>query len=87
MQRLLDISEVAREKRRININEMKNIILKLCEVSPLMLKELAELLDRNEDGIRNNYLSILKEEGKIKLRYPGQINHPQQAYITVTENE
>lgn len=66
---------------------MKDIILRLCEVRPLMLKELAELLWRSQEGIRNNYLSPLAEEGRIRLRYPGQINHPQQAYITVKENE
>ena len=82
---LQDISKVARVKRRIDVNEMKSIIIRLCEVRPLTLKELAELLGRNEDGIRNNYLSLLKDEGKIRLRYPGQINHPQQAYITVNE--
>ena len=87
MKRVHDISKVARQRRRIDINEMKEIILKLCEVRPLMLKELADLLDRSQDGIRNNYLSQLKADGKIKLRYPGQINHPQQAYITNKQND
>ena len=85
---LEDISKEPREKKRIgDINKMKEITLKLCEVRPLTLKELAELLKRSSDGIRNNYLSPLIEEGKIRLMYPGQLNHPQQAYIAVKENE
>ena len=87
MEKLMNISRKAREKRRVtDINIMKEIILRLCGVRPLMLKDLSILLERNSDGIRNNYLSPLIDEGKIRLRYPGQLNHPQQAYITVTED-
>lgn len=47
-----------------------------------MLKELAYLLDRTPDGLRNNYLGKLLAEGKMRLKYPEQLNHPRQAYIT-----
>lgn len=85
--KLWDISEIAREKKRIDPAEMKKLILNLCDIRPLTLKELAELLGRTEDGIRNNYLGQLKDEDKIRLRYPGQINHPKQAYITVKADD
>ena len=85
---LLEISKIAREKKRLDdINKIKEIILKLCEIRPLMLKELSDLLNRNSDGIRNNYLSPLIEEGKIRLLYSEQTNHPQQAYITVKKDD
>ncbi|MCK4258714.1 MAG: putative DNA binding domain-containing protein [Halanaerobiales bacterium] len=80
---LENISLLAREKRRLNSNEMEEIILKLCSIKPLKLKELAKLLSRNSDGIRNNYLNKLEKEGKLKLKYPGQKNYPFQAYETV----
>lgn len=84
---LLDISKEARKKKRINdINKMKEITFKLCEVQPLTLKELSNYLNRSPDGVRNNYLNPLIIEGKIRLRYPGQTNHPNQAYIAVKEN-
>jgi ATP-dependent DNA helicase RecG len=50
-----------------------------------MLKELAMLLERTPDGLRNNYLGKLIEEGKIRLKYPDQPNHPKQAYMKATE--
>ena len=76
------VSSLAREKRRLSSEEIKKIILKLCEIKPLALKDLAILLNRNPDGIRNNYLHDLEKEGKIELEYPGVKNHPMQAYRT-----
>ncbi len=43
---------------------MEEIILQLCAHRPLMLKQLAYLLDRTPDGLRNNYLGKLLAEGK-----------------------
>ncbi|MBB5324092.1 hypothetical protein HNQ34_001184 [Anoxybacillus tepidamans] len=74
------IAETARKKKRLHPNIMEQIILQLCAIRPLMLKELAHLLDRTSDGLRNNYLAKLLEEGKIQLKYPEQPNHPRQAY-------
>ncbi len=64
---------------------MEQLIVRLCRERPLRLKELAELLERTPDGLRNNYLGKLLEEGKIRLKYPDQPNHPRQAYIAVDE--
>ncbi|MFD3450488.1 ATP-binding protein [Microbacteriaceae bacterium 4G12] len=80
---LWEIAELARKKKRLNPSTMEAIIIELCKKKPLMLKELAYLLDRTSDGLRNNYLAKLLQAGKIQLKYPGQPNHPKQAYIIV----
>ncbi|WP_199426087.1 ATP-binding protein [Thermaerobacillus caldiproteolyticus] len=79
---LWNIAELARKKKRLHPSVMEQIILQLCAKKPLMLKELATLLARTPDGLRNNYLAKLLDEGKIQLKYPNQPNHPRQAYIT-----
>ena len=84
-EKLWNIAELARKKKRLPPSVMENIILQLCEQRPLMLKELATLLERTPDGLRNNYLGKLIEEGKIRLKYPDQPNHPKQAYMKATE--
>ncbi|MFC4183607.1 ATP-binding protein [Saccharococcus thermophilus] len=84
-EKLWNIAELARKKKRLPPSVMENIILQLCEQRPLMLKELAALLERTPDGLRNNYLGKLLEEGKIRLKYPDQPNHPKQAYMKATE--
>nr|WP_221248227.1 transcriptional regulator [Anoxybacillus mongoliensis] len=81
-QELWSIAEIARKKKRLAPTKMEEIILQLCAHRPLMLKELAYLLDRTPDGLRNNYLGKLLAEGKMRLKYPDQPNHPKQAYIT-----
>ncbi|MGG3999319.1 transcriptional regulator [Anoxybacillus kestanbolensis] len=81
-QELWSIAEIARKKKRLAPAKMEEVILQLCAHRPLMLKELAYLLDRTPDGLRNNYLGKLLAEGKMRLKYPDQLNHPKQAYIT-----
>ena len=66
---------------------MEEIIVSLCAQKTLMLRELAYLLDRTPDGLRNNYLAKLLDKGKIRLKYPNQVNHPKQAYIIVKQKE
>ncbi|HZG72865.1 MAG TPA: hypothetical protein VEY51_15105, partial [Chondromyces sp.] len=84
---LWEISELARRKKRLHPNVMEEIIVRLCSKKPLMLRELANLLERTPDGLRNNYLAKLLTKGRIKLKYPDQINHPKQAYIFVEKKE
>jgi ATP-dependent DNA helicase RecG len=84
-QQLWNIAELARKKKRLHPTTMEQIILRLCAQRPLMLKELAHLLERTSDGLRNNYLAKLLEEGKIRLKYPDQPNHPKQAYMTTKD--
>ncbi|MGX1901262.1 ATP-binding protein [Thermolongibacillus altinsuensis] len=79
---LWKLAELARKKKRLSPAMMEQIILQLCAKRPLMLKELAQLLERTPDGLRNNYLAKLLSEGKIQLKYPDQPNHPKQAYMT-----
>lgn len=81
-QELWSIAEIARKKKRLAPAKMEEVILQLCARRPLMLKELAYLLERTPDGLRNNYLGKLLAEGKMRLKYPEQLNHPRQAYIT-----
>ncbi|HWO97519.1 MAG TPA: transcriptional regulator [Bacillus sp. (in: firmicutes)] len=78
---LWEISEIARRKKRLSPVKMEEIIVQLVEKRPLMLKELASLLERTPDGLRNNYLAKLLSKGSIQLKYPQQPNHPRQAYM------
>jgi ATP-dependent DNA helicase RecG len=84
---LWEISKLARRKKRLQPSIMEGIIVRLCAKKPLMLKELAHLLERTPDGLRNNYLAKLLNKGELMLKYPDQLNHPKQAYIVVEKQE
>ena len=86
-ERLWEISELARRKKRLSPSVMEEIIVRLCTQKPLMLKEMADLLGRTPDGLRNNYLAKLLTKGKVRLKYPDQNNHPKQAYIAIEQEE
>jgi ATP-dependent DNA helicase RecG len=58
-------------------------ILRLCEEGFLPLDELAKLLDRRKDSLRNHYINPMLEDGRIEARYKNIRNHPRQGYRTV----
>ncbi|MEH2313405.1 MAG: RNA-binding domain-containing protein [Nostoc sp.] len=78
--RLKDIAVPVREKSRVDQELVERVILELCSEHYLALRTLAHLLNRKPDSIRNHYLSLMLDRGLIELRYPEQLNHPQQAY-------
>jgi ATP-dependent DNA helicase RecG len=80
---LREIAALARKKKRLSPAVMEGIIIKLCKKKPLRLKELADLLERTPDGLRNNYLAKILAKGILRLKYPDQPNHPKQAYMYV----
>jgi ATP-dependent DNA helicase RecG len=59
---------------------VRQTILELCNQCFIGLADLAELLARQPDGLRNSYLSPMVKEGVLVHRFPSEPNHPQQAY-------
>ena len=77
------LAQTAREKQRVNPEEMKEIILKLCRGQYVTVEVLSKLLNREMETLRGQYLTKLKNEGKIRMAFPRTPNDPRQAYITV----
>lgn len=63
-------------------NKVKSLILKICALKPFKLPEIAFLLRRNANYVRENYLMPLIKTEELKYVFPHQPNHPQQAYKT-----
>jgi ATP-dependent DNA helicase RecG len=82
---LKQIAAPVRNKGRAPNSLVRQIILELCKEDYLHLRILAELLGREMNSIRNHYISPMLAEKLLELRYPGQLNHPAQAYKTVRE--
>ncbi len=78
--KLLEISKLSRDKKRLEPEIMEQIIIKLCEISPLTSIDISKYLNRDSEGIRKKYIKKLLDENKIKLIYPDNLNHPLQAY-------
>lgn len=76
------LAGVPRTKRKMPRDELIVVILQLCSGRFITLGCLAELVSRNPDNLRDQYLSPLVKEKKLELAFPTTPNHMRQAYCT-----
>ncbi|MUG99671.1 transcriptional regulator [Scytonema sp. UIC 10036] len=77
---LEEIAAPVKHKKRVSPKLMRATILQLCSEKYLLLKTLAELLQRSPDTLRTHYINLMLDEGLLELKYPEHPNHPQQGY-------
>jgi len=65
---------------RLPVEETRRTILQLCRGRYFTAADLAELMNRNANGLRNRFLTPLVEEGLLVRKYPAEPNRPDQAY-------
>ena len=77
---LLRLAAPARDKGKVPRALMESTILALCHGRWLSLRELARLLDREVDTLRNHYIRAMLDDGRLEARVPGNKTHRNQAY-------
>ncbi len=80
---LENIAKKPREQQRMNPEEMKKVILKICSERYVTLGAMALLLNRELETLRGQYITKLKNEGLLQMAFPRTPNDPRQAYLTV----
>ncbi|WPL19600.1 Divergent AAA domain protein [Thiorhodovibrio winogradskyi] len=81
---------LAEKTGRLDQKTLRQLIIRLCAWRPLTGEELATLLNKKRDYLRNKHLIPMVSEGQLKLRYPESAKHPHQAYVahqTAQEDE
>lgn len=68
--------------KRVSDSEMRTTILALCSWTPLTIKNLSKILNRNEKYLYE-FIVPLKDEGKLAYTIPETPNHKDQAYVAV----
>jgi hypothetical protein len=76
-----------RGQQRSNPAKVVAAILALCQDRYVTAQELAEMLQRGMETLKNHYISKLIRQGKLELRFPEQPTHPAQAYRATTEHK
>src|SRR5690606_41882051 len=71
--------------RRRQPSEVQDLVVALCRERPWRAEELAVLLGRNAETVRQNYLRPLLRAGRIAMTRPDKPNDPEQAYRAVDE--
>ena len=84
---LLALAEAIRSTKRVGREKMEATILLLCNGRFLTLDDMAKLLGKQQEGIRDNYVSPMTKQGRLEQRYPDKPNHRDQAYRTVVAGE
>jgi ATP-dependent DNA helicase RecG len=77
---LLTLAAPARVRQRIPPKDMEKIVLDLCCGRWLSRNEIATLVARNSEGLRQRFLNPMVEHGLLRLRYPDKPNRTDQAY-------
>ena len=72
-------------RRRLSPEVMCAVILSVCEGRYVRLSVLAELLNRNADGLRRAYLDTLVKNHQIRRAFPGTPTHEMQSYRKADE--
>jgi len=80
----LDVfADAPRAKAKIPKEVMRQVLLDLCRGHYVALSSLAELVNRDPDALRQQYLKPLTKEGALRLAFPTAPTHAKQAYRTV----
>lgn len=66
--------------RRHPPDEVKDLVVSLCELRAWRAEELAALLGRKAETVRQDYLRPLLRAGRIAMTRPDKPNDPDQAY-------
>ncbi|MFP8817736.1 AAA family ATPase [Acinetobacter johnsonii] len=84
---LFEKANESRTKRRLSPESMTEIILRISQEHYISASALATILDRNANSIRQQYLTQLVDQGKLKLAVPQYKNDPRQGYMACQKND
>jgi ATP-dependent DNA helicase RecG len=77
-------ASVPREKLRLRDKDMMNgVILEVCQGHFISVSALGEILNRNPNALRQQYLKPLVDHAQLKLAFPQYKNHSKQGYSSV----
>tara|TARA_Y100000296_G_scaffold86990_1_gene129115 strand:+ start:3568 stop:4335 length:768 start_codon:yes stop_codon:yes gene_type:complete len=83
--RLRQLSREPREKQRISSEVMQGILLSLCTGHYMTRPCLAELVNRDAESLRSQYLAPMVTRGELQLAFPQNPTDPRQAYIAAPQ--
>lgn len=77
---LEELAALPRANRRMERQDLEEVILRLCEGHFITIRSLASVINRGERTLRQDYLSKLCRENRLRRAFPDTPNHEKQAY-------
>lgn len=78
------IASEPRTKGKVDRELMSTIVLALCKGRFVTLRCLADLVKRNPETLRGQYLTVLVRDRQLSLAFPKTPSHERQAYCTTS---
>ncbi|MBF0406167.1 MAG: putative DNA binding domain-containing protein [Candidatus Riflebacteria bacterium] len=78
--KLMALAEPVRAKQRCSPAILRQTILILCSEGFLTRRNLGDLLSRDGRKLQERFLTKMVRDGLLELKYPDEINRPDQAY-------
>ncbi|MBL7967392.1 MAG: putative DNA binding domain-containing protein [Prolixibacteraceae bacterium] len=67
---------------RLNREELEQLIMQVCKNNYVKMEEVATLIGKSVDYLKNKIFPTMIKDGKLEKRYPYTHNHPEQGYKT-----
>ncbi len=80
LEKLEEMAKEPRAKKRMDRPEIEEVIIRLCSDHFITIKSLAKIMNRGERTLRQDYLSQLCKEQRVRRAFQDTPNHEQQAY-------
>lgn len=84
--RLEEIANEPRQKASLNKDRMQEVLLSLARGQYLTLSVLANLVSRNSDSLRQQYLSPMVRGSLLVMAFPSKPTHEKQAYRAAADD-
>ncbi len=72
-------------RTKLNKAQLEDEVMKICQNEYIKMDEVATILGKSVDYLKNKIFPIMIKEGKLKKRFPYTHNHPEQGYKTAEE--
>ncbi|MGR5341794.1 RNA-binding domain-containing protein [Vibrio astriarenae] len=82
-QEMFNLAAKPRAKSRLPKDVMELAILEICRDHYVSVSSLGEIVSRNPNALRQQYLKKLVDDGRLRLAFPQYKNDPKQGYTTV----
>jgi ATP-dependent DNA helicase RecG len=72
-------------RTKLNREQLEAEIMKICQNNYIKMEEVASILGKSVDYLKNKIFPLMMKSGKLEKRFPFTHNHPEQGYKTSEE--
>lgn len=78
----VDTSDMVATRTKLSKAQLEEEIMRICQSDYIKMEEVAKLLGKSNDYLKNKIFPDMIKAGKLEKRYPFTHNHPEQEYKT-----